>query len=156
MVDYLIIFICILSIFQTTAERRFPAMVFAMMCGFHSIAFSTLEGFWYCFTAGTCDLIIIGVICCCAIVTRLSDRLIMLSVISIFLNVYGWLLYEFYLPVYIYNTSMTALYFIAILFLLRKDCANDESTTYKRYRCFQLFADKCGSVLVALREAKRA
>lgn len=124
MVDYLIIIICILALFQSK-RNWLVACVFALVSGFHCVAMSGLEGFWYFFSAGACDVLVVGYAAYFAKATRLSDALMNICVISFFANIYGWILWTNYLPVETYNYTITALYLIAIFSLLSKERAHD-------------------------------
>lgn len=155
MIVYVLIVLGVVSVLQRTSERRFPAVVFAASCGAHYYMLSGLEGFWYCFTAAFCDLVTVAVICSFATVTRLADTLISISIFSIFVNIYGWVLWVMYLPVESYNQAIMALYLIAILSLLWKDCADDYYRNSKRHSSLRLFGDKCFAFCCALsKEAK--
>ena len=143
MINALIAAIFIVALFQPDSERRFPALIFAFFIWLHCVSLSGLEGFWYFFTAGLCDVAIISLIACWAKVSSLSDSLITISILSVVVNFYGWLLWMSYLPVYSYNYSITALYLIAIISLLRGDCANDYARNYQRHRWLRLLGDKC-------------
>ncbi len=155
MINALIAAIFIVALFQPNTDRRFPALIFAFFLWLHCAAMSELEGFWYFFTAGLCDVAIVAMIACWSKVSRLTDSLITLSIMSVVFNFYGWLLWISFLPVYSYNYSITALYLIAIISLLRGDCANDYSRTSKRYSGLRLFSNKCRDLCVSLPKKAR-
>jgi hypothetical protein len=155
MINALISAILIIALFQTNSDRRFPALVFALFVWLHCVSMSGLEGFWYFFTAGLCDIVIIAIIACWARVSALADSLITISIISIVFNCYGWLLWVSYLPVSSYNYSITALYLIAILSLLRGDCANDKPRNLQRYYGLRVFSHKCRDFCLSLPKKAR-
>lgn len=119
------VILCVLAVFQPTHDRRVIAIVYALVCASHGIVCDNFEGFWYFFTAGVFDLAIVSIVYAYGARTRLTDDLISISVASIALNAYGWLTWYNFQPIMSYQTAMAALYFIAILSLLRKERAND-------------------------------
>lgn len=117
------------------------AGTYAVLCGGHALACSEFVGFWYYFSAAVFDVAIISIIYAYGARARLTDDLINISVSSVALNLYGWLTWYLYQPPLSYNLTMTALYFIAILSLLRKECANGREP-YKWHNSIRLFIDK--------------
>ncbi len=141
MTTTLLIVICIFAIFQPNWDRFTVAMTYAAMCAGHAMSCYYFEGFWYYFSAGVFDLAIVSLIYAYGARIRLTDDLINISVASIALNFYGWLTWYLYQPPISYNLAMMALYFIAILSLLRKDCADGKQT--RRWNSsVRLFIDK--------------
>ncbi len=137
----LLVVICILALLQPSWDRFTVAMLYASLCACHLVACTEFVGFWYYFSAGVFDLAVISVIYAYGAKIRLTDDFINISVASIALNFYGWLTWLNYQPPISYNLAMVALYFIAILSLLRKDCA-DERSSYKWSNRIRLFIDK--------------
>jgi len=133
MIDYLVIVIVVAALSQVVSKRRYPACVFAAVTFSHWMWLSGLEGFYYCLSAGVCDVLVIYLICSYSQTSRLADTLIFISLMSIVLNLYGWLLWYYYLPVESYNTSIAALYLIAIISLLWKERAHDNNRDVKWY-----------------------
>lgn len=123
--NILTVILCILAAFQPTHDRRVISLVYALVCASHGIVCDNFEGFWYFFTAGVFDLAIVSIIYAYGARTRLTDDLINICVASIALNAYGWLTWFNFQPILSYQTAMAALYFIAILSLLRKERANE-------------------------------
>ena len=150
MVDYLIIIICILALFQSKSKWM-VACVFAIVTGLHSITMSSLEGFWYFFSAGVCDALVVGYVARFGKVTKLSDAIMNICVISFFANVYGWILWTNYLPVDSYNLTITALYLIAIFSLLSKERAHDFGHS-KQNTGLRLLVCKLGHICSSIRE----
>lgn len=120
----LLVIICALAFFQLDFQRRTIAMIYAVLCAVHVMLCVELVGFWYYASAAVFDLAIVSLIYSYGARVRLTDDLINISVASVALNFYGWLTWFNYQPPLSYNLAMTALYFIAILSILRKDCAN--------------------------------
>jgi len=82
--------------------------------------------------------------------TRVSDTILTIGCVSIILNFDGFLLYSYGLSTEPYNLSIVALYLIAIISLLRGDCADDYARTYQRYSGFRVFATKCRDLCFSL------
>lgn len=150
LVFFLVTIIFIAAIFQKSAERRLPAVAFAFFTMLHFLVFSQLEGFGFFFTAGLCDVAIISVIATHAKVSRISDALLNVSVLSVFLNVYGFVLWVNYLPVISSNNSIIALYLITIFYLLSRDSSYEHSGVHQHYRGLRLLAGKCSLFRISL------
>lgn len=151
MIESLIIAVFIVS-FCRESHVRLPGLILGLMAAtnYALVVTFAIEGFLYCFTAAMCDVLVIYLVTSYAKITKVSDVIIAISVVSIILNFDGWLLYAYELPLEAYNYSIAALYLIAILSLLRGDCANDYSGNLKRHSGFRLFADKCRAFCRAL------
>lgn len=150
----LLVIICIVAIFQPSWDRFTIAMTYAVLCVGHSLVGVELIGFWYYFSAAVFDLAIISLIYAYGSRVRLTDDLINISALSIVLNFYGWLTWYLYQPPLSYNLTMVALYFIAILSLLRKDCA-DGHQPYRWHNSIRLFIHKGVSVCYTTKKASR-
>jgi hypothetical protein len=120
------VIIAITVIFQPSSDRSIIALIYALSCITHMVVdiHSELDGFWYFFFAGVFDLAAISLIYTFNARTRLTDDLINISTLSIVLNAYGFVTWYNHQPILSYQLTMMALYFIAILSLLRKECAN--------------------------------
>ena len=124
MISSLVVIICILALFQSDHNRSVAAIIYAAVCGVHSILFYDLHGEYYYLSAAVSDLVVIVGIGILAKPTRLADNLMDVCLISIALNSFGFLTWWQGLPPEAYNLSYVALYLIAILALLREDCAD--------------------------------
>ena len=133
----MVVFICVLVFFQSSTGRFVAAAIYAFVCGFHSLLFYEFpNGYcildippkFYYSSAALCDLVIIIAIAWATTTvvkpTRLADNLMDICLISIVLNSIGLILMWQRLPLETYCLSYGALYLIAILALLREDCAN--------------------------------
>ena len=157
MIEALITAVLVVSIFQKSEHLRFPGLVLGLVAttNYAICDMFSLEGFSYCFAASVCDALVICIVVFFAKVTKVSDIIIAVSCVSIMFNFSGWLLYAYELPVEVYNYSIAALYLIAILSLMGKDCANDYSGNRKRYNGLRLFISKrCAFLGLLPKEAK--
>ena len=122
MISYLILLILVLSLAQD-GKGRIAALVFAIVCGGHSVLFGGLEGTAYFLSAAAADVIIVCFLCFKVPVSRLSDLLISISLLFWSVNSVGWLMWYFGQPIEPYYYSCLTLYLLTILSLLRKDGA---------------------------------
>ena len=142
MIVCMVVIICVLVFFQSNHDRGVAAAIFAVVCGSHSVLFYDLPGEYYYMSAAVADLAIISGIGAFAKPTRLADNLMDICLISIALNAVGFLTWWQGLPPEPYNLSYVALYLIAILALLREDCANGYQSS-KRSSSIRLSIRSC-------------
>lgn len=81
---------------------------------------SNLDGSIYFFLAAFCDFIVAGVLHHFG-TSRKSLDMMLISIISMSINLTGWLLWFFYQPLDFYAAMFTVLYCAAILTILKKD-----------------------------------
>lgn len=81
---------------------------------------SNLDGSIYFFLAAFCDFIVAGVLYHFG-TSRKSLDMMLISIISMSINLTGWLLWFFYQPLDFYAAMFTVLYCAAILTILKKD-----------------------------------
>ena len=123
--------------FQSNHDRGVVAGIYAAIVGVHSLLFfEFIKGYsiialpykYYYVSAAVCDIVIITAIALVSTYlvkpTRLADNLMDICLISIPLNAVGPVVALKEMPPEPYNISYGALYLIAILALLREDCAN--------------------------------
>lgn len=89
------------------------ATLFQELCG-------NLDGSIYFFLAAFCDFIVAGVLYHFG-TSRKSLDVMLISIISMSINLTGWLLWFFYQPLDVYVAMFTVLYCAAILTILKKD-----------------------------------
>lgn len=135
MTDCLVIVLCLLALFQQVG-RRTSALIFSLSCLTHGYFMGDLGGLFYYLSAGFFDVVVIAIICAYLKPSRFNDCLIGLSVLSICFNFYGWVIWYLYLPPESYNIMFEALYLIAILVFLWRDCASDTSYDKRRDSLF--------------------
>ena len=89
------------------------ATLFQELCG-------NLDGSIYFFLAAFCDFIVAGILCRFG-TSRKSLDMMLISIVSMLINLIGWLLWFFYQPLDVYVAMFTMLYCAAILTILKKD-----------------------------------
>jgi len=152
MIESLISAVLIISLFQKSEHARFAGLSLGLTaCAHYALVEKFgLTGFDYCFTAATSGAIVVFIIAYFARVTRVSDTILSIGCVSIIFNMDGFLLYSYGFSTEPYNLSIVVLYLIAIISLLRGDCANDNARTYQRYPGFRVFAVKCRDLCFSL------
>jgi hypothetical protein len=134
MTPLLIGIICILTLIQSNKNRFHLAIFYSLACVVHILVFSSAIGVDYYLSAGVFDFALIYGFCLYAKPGNFSDNMILISVISLALNWYGWIIYENYLPPNSYDTAFQFLYGYAILTLLKRDKADDSYVPYWLHR----------------------
>lgn len=81
---------------------------------------SNLDGSIYFFLAAFCDFIVAGVLYHFGTSQKSLDMML-ISIVSMSINLTGWLLWFFYQPLDVYVAMFTVLYCAAILTILKKD-----------------------------------
>lgn len=153
MISCLVVIICILALSQSSHQRAVIACIYAAVVGLHSLAFYDCGGELYYLSAALADLVIIAVISVWAAPSRLAENLIDISLISICLNAFGFIVWCSKLPPESYNISYGALYLIAILALLREDCADGYQSS-RRHTRLRVLVGKCAAFCRSLPEQK--
>ena len=129
--------------------------MFIFPCALLSYFSGYLDGFNYFASAGLIDCVVIWAVCSYAKTSKFADRIILISGLSLTMNLLGWVLYENYYPATIYVSSFHALYILAILALLRGDGVHD-TTGDLRMGVFRLFDHKRDNLHSALcRQAEK-
>jgi hypothetical protein len=119
MIDYLIIIICIIAI--ATKDRT--SVLYAFLLLSHNYLTTDFSGWYYYFTAALFDLFFIASTSLVSKPCCKYTHLLCLSFCSILLNFYGWVVWYNYLTPGTYINGFIALYFLAILILLRGQSA---------------------------------
>lgn len=139
MISMLLIIICIISL-----TRMHPvALTLALACSSHKVLCDGLDGVWYYLSAGVFDVLVIGIIAVFIRPSTMAKSILWICMASLLLNFYGWLIWFLYLSPETYNMAFTILYCLAILFLLRKDSAKDESNNLVRLKLGVFPAARC-------------
>lgn len=116
-ITVLVIAIAILSLMQYD-DRAIPAQIFAAFYLMYAILFSELQGYEYFLTAVLIDVIIIGILTMINYDTKLTIRLITMSLCIMILNSLSWVAWEYrinYEPTYEIISVFLYLSIIAIL-----------------------------------------
>lgn len=116
--DLLFLSIAASILLITSKLDRICVTVFILIALFHEIFLSNLDGFWYYISAANCDLLVICILGQLSFRTSLSVNLQYLSVLSIILNLNGWLDWYSYKPPDVYNTSYLFYYLVVLLTII--------------------------------------
>jgi len=108
-------------LFQPTAPRFFAAVVFVSVAWTHEIYFTHLEGFAYHGSAAAADLAIIAALRLLIEPSRVVLILARICLVSMVLNLVGWLMWHAYLPPEPYNAAMLCVFIWALLILTSRD-----------------------------------
>jgi hypothetical protein len=107
------IIMCILLVAAIITKPSVAGFIFVIITVGFSITLDNLDGMLYYPTAAFADLTAIMIIALLD-ASIIVMRLLYISIISIFLNVGGWLLWLCYVPPTVYNGAFILLYIIAI------------------------------------------
>ena len=125
MITQLIIILVVLSLFQPSRERTLISITFSLSCLIHLLWCDSLNGMLYYLSAGVFDLIVLLAVCVYAKPSKFTDCMVLICVFSLFLNFYGWRIYESYMEPTSYNIAFHILYMFAVYTLLKRDWKND-------------------------------
>ena len=99
---------------------RRASFLFVLVATLFQELCSNLDGSIYFFLAAFCDFIVAGVLYHLGTSQKSLDMMLV-SIISMLINLTGWLLWFFYQPLDVYVAMFTVLYCAAILTILKKD-----------------------------------
>jgi hypothetical protein len=121
------VLLCVIAIFawcQPSAARRRTALIFAAP----TLAFTLVSGLfddqWYYINAALTDSLAIILLSSLVVIDRLAVRLMILSAVSMSLNVVGLAMYEMYQPSTIYDALFIALYAGVVIALADQEGSN--------------------------------
>ena len=122
----LILFLAALS-FTRKGENRYSILVFAALCGLFQYASDNLGESWgyaYYLGAAVTDLLIILAISNTTKPTQTIINLQKLALWFIYVNAFGWVIYELYYPPVIYDALSLALFISVIIISIKKGGGN--------------------------------
>lgn len=99
---------------------RGASFLFVLVATLFQELCDNLDGSIYFFLAAFCDFIVAGVLYHFG-TSRKSLDMMLISIVSMSINLTGWLLWFFYQPLDVYVAMFTVLYCAAILTILKKD-----------------------------------
>lgn len=129
MISILIYILALVAVLQPDKERRTVAGVFCCFVLLHDIYMSQLDGFLYYGSAALFDLAIISVLSKIHITHDLVLKLQRLCIVSIIINIVGWICWYHYLPPGVYNSSFLFIYLYVLVILIQKDKRLDLGNT---------------------------
>lgn len=119
--------LCVLGIFtwcQPSAARRKTAFLFVTPTLVFALVSGLLSDRWYYMGAALTDSLTIILVSWLVVADKLAVRLMILSAVSMSLNVVGLAMYEMYQPSTIYDALFIALYVGAIVTLADQEGSN--------------------------------
>jgi len=99
---------------------------FVAAASLFNLALGDIDGFYYFPLAALCDFVVTGVLFNFRTDRKVFEMMVV-SVISITLNLLGWVLWFTYQPPDLYVTLFGIFYIVVIMLILRKDDAHDRA-----------------------------
>jgi len=121
------VLLCVIGIFawcQPSAARRKTAFLFATPTLIFALIGGLLSDEWYYVCAALTDSLAIILLSFFVTIDKLAVRLMILSAVSMSLNVVGLAMYEMYQPSTIYDALFIALYIGVVITLADQECSN--------------------------------
>ena len=121
------VLLCVIGIFawcQPSAARRKTAFLFATPTLLFALIAGLLNDQWYYMGAALTDSLAIILLSSFVVIDRLAVRLMILSAVSMSLNVVGLAMYEMYQPSTIYDALFIALYIGVVIALADQEGSN--------------------------------
>jgi hypothetical protein len=109
-----------LLIASVIARPRGASFLFVMVATLFQKLCGNLDGSIYFFLAAFCDFAVVGILYRFG-TSRKSLDMMLISIVSMLINLMGWFLWFFYQPLDIYAATFTMLYCVAIFTILKKD-----------------------------------
>jgi len=106
---------------QPNSPRFFAAILFTGVTLIHEWVLGSYGGFEYYGSAAIFDLFIIIVVGRVRPLSGMVLGLQKICVVSIFLNLVGWLMWVLYLPPLVYDTSYAGLYLWSLIIMMKRD-----------------------------------
>lgn len=119
--------LCVIGIFawcQPSAIRRKTAILFATPTLLFALISGLLNDQWYYMGAALTDSLAIILLSSIVAIDRLVVRLMILSAVSMSLNILGLTMYEMYQPSTIYNALFITLYIGVVIALADQEGSN--------------------------------
>ena len=98
----------------------YPTFLFVASATLFQLVLGDADGSVYFLLAAFCDYMVAGLLYRFG-QSRKSLDMMLISIVSIILNLTGWILWYFYLPPDVYVGLFGVLYTVAIITILRKD-----------------------------------
>ncbi len=137
-ITVLIWLIIVMAFFQPNAPRLFAAITFVGITALHELFFSNYEGLYYYGGAALFDLFIIILISGINPVPKMVLTLQKICIVSMLVNLLGWILWFLYYPPLIYNVSFIGIYiWVLITLIKRTECYVGGYTMDSWSSCFR-------------------
>lgn len=108
-------------LYQPTAARMYAAALFVISAVAFDAYSVPLTGIEYYGSAAAVDLLVMILLMGVNPLTRTILTLQAVALLSIFLNIFGWVMWKMYQPPELYNAAFLVLYTVALIVLLMKD-----------------------------------
>lgn len=121
------VLLCVIGIFawcQPSAARRKTAILFASPTLLFTIVSGLFSDEWYYIGAALTDSLTIILLSFFVTIDKMAVRLMILSVVSMCLNIAGLTMYEMYQPATIYDALFIALYVGVIIAMADQEGSN--------------------------------
>lgn len=121
------VLLCVIGIFalcQPSAARRKTALLYAIPTLAFTLVSGLLSDEWYYMGAALIDSLTIILLSWLVVVDKLAVRLMILSAVSMSLNVVGLAMYEMHQPSTFYDALFIALYIGVIIAIVDQECSN--------------------------------
>ena len=121
------VLLCVIGIFawcQPSAVRRKTAFLFATPTLLFALVSGLLSDRWYYMGAALTDSLTIILLSFFVTIDKLTVRLMILSAVSLSLNVVGLAMYEMHQSSTIYDALFIALYIGVVIALADQECSN--------------------------------
>lgn len=112
---------CIVAFIQPNAPRFFAAVIFVSITLLHELFLSHYDGLLYYGSAALFDLAIIILTSGINPVPRMVLSLHRICIVSILVNLLGWVIWFFYLPPLTYDLAFVVLYAWALITLINRN-----------------------------------
>lgn len=109
------------ALLQPTASRSFAAVVFVCVAWSHELYFAHLDGFAYYGSAAAADLAIIVALKLISEPPPVVLTLARICLVSMVVNLFGWVMWRAYLPPEPYNVVMAGVFVWALITLISRD-----------------------------------
>lgn len=119
-ITVLLFIILAASFWQPTPQRLYAALVASALTTWHHWGYFDVSGLAYYGTAALADLAIIAALSFIDTPPKMVLRLQTICVVSIMLNVAGWILWRMYMPPDLYNAAYVMLYAWMLITLIRR------------------------------------
>jgi len=121
MIDFLVIVLVFVALFQPTQERALAAICFASLTLVHNLLSDYFSDINYYFSDMFLHLWIIFTLVALSEITDFILILIRICIGAIVLNIFGWVIYMLYLSPIYYNYAFASLYIYTIYIMSGKD-----------------------------------
>ncbi len=115
----ILLFLLVLSaVMQNKRDRFIVSVIYASIIALSDIIIGDTGGESYFLLDGLSNLFILIALSSMVIINDLARKLSIVCLLSVLANVVGWIMWENYLPIQIYNIMFVGLYSYAVIIIL--------------------------------------